>query len=59
MSDASKTPVTITVRGNKSQRASLVATLRSALKPNTTATVKEADSKTAALHLAPVPDVEG
>ena len=59
MSDASKTPVTITVLGNKSQRASLVATLRSALKPNTTATVKEADSKTAALHLAPVPDVEG
>lgn len=56
MSDASKTPVTITVKGSKAQRATLVATLRHALKTDTTATVKEADGK-ASLHLAPVPDV--
>lgn len=59
MSDASKTPVTITVKGNKAQRNQVVGVLRLTLKAGTQTTVKEAESKAPALHLAPIPDVEG
>lgn len=59
MSDASKSPITLTVVGSKAQRAQVVSILQGALKPNTTATVQQAPGKPAELHLSPVPDVEG
>jgi len=57
LSDASKTPITLTVVGSKAQRAQVVSILQGALKPNTTATVKQSAGQPGALLLSPVPDV--
>lgn len=57
MTEASVTPITITVIGQPMQRAWVVQRIEAGLKPDTKTTIKEVSGQQPALVLSPVPDV--
>ena len=59
LSDASTTPITITVKGKASDRARITADLRQFLNKDGRTTVKEEQAASPSLFIAPIPEVGG